>query len=114
MKTRYDNEVSDAMFIGQLRRLVNQFYKILPIRESGEPTLTQYMLSLQREMLGMQSLITALNDDAQYLTLLSTLQYMIDNECELPIIRSEVFKSINILKKLQDAYTRKCKKEASK
>lgn len=84
--------------------LVNQFYKILPIRESNDKTLNKYLCSLQRKMLGCKSLITALNNDEYYLCLLSVLQYMIDNDCNVDIVKRDVFESINIIKKLQKKY----------
>lgn len=102
--TRTGIDLRDQVVINRLGSFINQFYKILPIKESGEATLTQYMTSLQREMLGCQSLIIALNDDALYLSLLAILQFMIDNECDIRVTRSEVFKAINILKKMQRKY----------
>lgn len=104
MMTCYGVKLDGAMLRDRLDRLINQFYKILPIKESGEPTLIQYMKSLQREMLGCKALIVALNNDAQYLSLLSILQYMIDNDCDVATIKSDVFKAINILKHMQKTY----------
>lgn len=105
MMTVHEIEIENEMFVGRLKGLVNQFYKILPIRESGEPTLTKYILSLQREMLGYKALIVALHNDDQYLTLLSILQYMLDFEPSVDVVRSDVFKAISILKKLEQKYT---------
>lgn len=104
MKTRQGIDISKTMVMRRLNGMINQFYKILPIKESGEDTLQAYMLSLQREMLGCQSLVTALGNDPQYLTLLSILQYMIEHDCDVPTVRTEVFKSINILKRMQEKY----------
>lgn len=104
MRTRYGNELNDRMFAKKLESLVGQFFKILPIRESGEPTLIRYMQSLQREMLGLKELIIALDDDAQYLTLLSIIQYMIDHECDVPTTKSEVFRAISILKRMKGSF----------
>lgn len=104
MKTKYGIDISKKMVMRRLHGMVNQFYKILPIKESGGETLQAYMMSLLREMLGCQSLISALGDDPQYLALLSILQYMIDHDCDVATVRSEVFKSISILKRMQDRY----------
>ena len=107
MKTKYNIEVSNAMFINKLNVLVNQFYKILPIKESGEPSITQYLNGLLREMLGLKSLIQALDNDAMYMSLLSILQYLIDNDCDVATVKSDVFKSINILKKMISRFEKK-------
>lgn len=84
------------------KNLVNQFFKILPIRESGEDSLTTYMQSLQAELLGCKSLIGELQNDASYLTLLAILQYLIDNpECSVGVVKREVFKAISICNRLK-------------
>ena len=106
MKTSCDIELDNELFAKKLHAFVNQFYKILPIKESGEPSLPQYMKSLQREMLGCRSLILALENDAQYLSLLAILQYLIDNDCDVATVRSDVFKAIGILKKMQARFSK--------
>ena len=87
-----------------LMSLVSRVYKILPIRENNEATLGQYMKSLQREMLGTKALIRALDSDGRYMSIISILQYMIDYPCDISVTRSEVFKAIDILKKLIATY----------
>lgn len=104
MTTCYDTELSNELVCKQIKDLINRFYKILPIKESGEPTLKQYQSSLLREMLGFQSLIVALKYDDRYMSLLSILQYMIEFDPDVDLVRSDVFKAINILKSLQKKY----------
>lgn len=90
------------------RNLVNHFFKILPIREQNEGSLTTYMQSLQAELLGCRGLISAIQKDASYLTLLSILQYLIDNpECTVREVKREVFRAISICNKLKAQYTSK-------
>ena len=101
MKTCYGIDLNDRLYYNRLGNLINQFYKILPIKENGEPTLQKYMMALQREMLGCKGLIESLDNDPQYVSLLSILQYMIDNECDVQTVRSDVFKAIAILKRMQ-------------
>lgn len=108
MMTKHNIELSDELISRQIYDLVNRFYKILPIKESGEPTLKQYQESLLREMLGCQSLIVAFHQDDRYISLLSILQYMIDHDPDVSIVRSDVFRAIGILKNLQKKY---CKDE---
>ena len=107
MKTRHELEISDQMYANKLGGLINQFYKILPIKESGEPSLKQYMNSLQREMLGLKGLMGALQEDAQYLSLLSILEYLIENECDVATVKSDVFRAISIIKRMQARLTPK-------
>ncbi len=87
------------------RTLVNHFFKILPLRESNEDSLTTYMQSLQVELLGCKGLVSAIQNDASYLTLLSILQYLIDNpECTVREVKREVFRAISICNKLKAQY----------
>ena len=87
------------------KSLVNKFFKILPMRENGEPSLCVYMQSLQVELLGCQCFIEKMRTDASYLTLLSILQYLIDNpECTVREVRREVFNCISICNKLKSKY----------
>lgn len=104
MRTCVGVEVNDKMFFNRLEGLVNQFYKILPIRESGEVSLPKYLLSLQREMIGLKELIVVLENDAQYLSLLSILQYMITHDCDVATVKTDVFKAINIIKHMQKRF----------
>jgi len=104
MMTSKGVELPDMVVQKYFKALVGQFYKILPIKESGEPSLGKYMDSLQREMIGCRDLIVALDCDELYLSLLSMLQYLIENDCDTNTVRCEVFKAISICKKLQKKY----------
>lgn len=88
-----------------LRNLVNLFFKILPIRESGESSLEEYMKSLQAELLGCGELIKAIHEDPMFLSLIAILQFLIDHpENEIPVVKREVFKAISICNKLKARY----------
>lgn len=104
MMTVYDVEISDRMASKYLKTLVNRFYKILPLKEDEEDSLQPYLDSLLREMLGLHDLISLLKDDDRYLTLLSMVQYFISHETSVSEVRTEVFRAISILKKLQEKY----------
>lgn len=86
------------------KQLVNKFFKILPMREENEESLVVYMQSLKVELLGCQELIAPMRESADYLTLLSILQYLIDNpECKKSEVKREVFRAISICNKLRSA-----------
>lgn len=100
-----DSVVSRELLYNYFSTLVNSFFKILPIREDQEGSLVIYMQSLQRELLGCKELISAIQEDAQFLSLISILQYLINNSgCDFADMRREVFKAISICKKLQAKY----------
>ena len=98
-------ELDAKMILKYFRHLVNRFFKILPIREENEPTLCEYMASLQSELIGCSALIAALNNDPIFLSLISTLQYFIDNPDE-PVekYKREVFRCISSCNCLKSKY----------
>lgn len=97
--------MSTTMLGEYMRSLVNRFFKILPIKESGESSLDTYMRSLQAELLGCKKLIVSVCEDPEFMSLLNILQYLIDNpDVSVTIVRREVFRSISICNKLKAKY----------
>lgn len=105
----------DAIVLNNyFRALVNLFFKILPIWESGESSLETYMRSLQAELLGCKELIGAIHDDSLFLSLISILQYLIDNpSLEISTVKREVFRAISICNKLKARYAVSSEKEVA-
>ena len=84
--------------------LIYQFFKILPMKEDGEPSLEEYMNSLLLELIGCEGLMEELNYDSMFMSLIATLQYLIDNDCSTAVVKREVFKSITICKRIAKKY----------
>lgn len=106
MRTTYGTEISREMVANRVDDLIGQFYKILPLKEHGSPTLTKYIKSLLREMLGMKSLMEEWQQDARYLSLIGILEYYVKNpDSDVEEVRSDVFKAINVIKQLQEKYS---------
>lgn len=98
-------EINGAVIHNYFRTLVNLFFKILPMRESGSASLNTYMRSLQCELCGCGDLIAAINNDPRYVSLISILEYLIQHpDCDYHIVRREVFRAISICNKLQAKY----------
>lgn len=107
IKTITEVPISEELLHNYFHSLVNCFFKILPIRESGEKTLPVYIQSLQVELLGCKNLICELENDPGFITLLSILQYLLDNEdCPVPDVKREVFRAISICNKLEGKYAK--------
>lgn len=104
MNTISGHEIPNKMIENHLATLINKFFKILPLKEHEEPSLKDYMSSLQFELIGSQSLITAFHYDSRYLTLIVILQYMINNPCDVVEVKRQVFNAISICKKLKEKY----------
>ncbi len=108
IETSAGTEINSEMLSDYFRNLVNLFFKILPIREQNEESLTTYMQSLQAELLGFKSLICAIESNALFITLLSILQYLIDHhDCPVSVVKREVFRAISICNKLKSQYAEK-------
>lgn len=103
--TRTSTEISNELVHSYFKSLVNSFFKVLPMFENGESSLPTYLDSLQSELLGCGSFIPEFADEPQFLTLISILQFMIDNP-EEPVkkVRREVFKAISICNRLKTKY----------
>lgn len=87
------------------KTLVNNFFKVLPMRENNEETVQTYMKSLQIELIGCQEFVEIIKNDSLYLTLLAILQYLIDHpECPISEVKREIFRAISICNKLQARY----------
>lgn len=105
LDTSYGIPVDSRMLNNYLYSLVGRFFKILPIREEESETLVPYMESLLVELLGCSELILNIRFDARFLSLVGTLQYLIDNPNEtVDVYKREVFNSISICNKLKKQY----------
>lgn len=105
METRYNISIPGELVGNYFGKLVNMFYKILPMKENAEPSLPTYLNSLMFELVGAHSLMVSIKNDSQFLTLLSILENLIiDPDCDVSIVKREVFRGISICNKLKDRY----------
>ncbi|MDF2588221.1 MAG: hypothetical protein K0S41_2062 [Anaerocolumna sp.] len=84
--------------------LIDKTYKILPLKEENSSTLKSYLESYQRELIGNKELINLLKNEPQFISVLNTMQYLIDEEYSTSVCRKEVFKCIRILKDINEKY----------
>lgn len=97
--------INREMARNYFRSLVNRFFKILPIWEGGDGSVSLYMDALRSELLGCESIVLAIRNDGEYLSLISILQDLIDHpEYEHDKVRRSVFSSISICNKLIARY----------
>lgn len=99
MNTRY-GELPNELVGNYFQLLINNVYKILCLREDDCPTLCQYLENLLRELIGSQELITELQYNGLFLSLLATLESLV-TEIDYDNFKSDIFKCINIINKLQ-------------
>jgi hypothetical protein len=99
MKTKYGT-IPNQVIISSLQRLTGKVYKILPMKEEGCKTLDEYVSNLLRELINSKELIENLQFEGELFSLISTLEGLTNKEVDLTTYRSDVFKSLGIIKKM--------------
>jgi hypothetical protein len=99
METKYGT-IPNQVVICSLERLTGKVFKILPMREEECKTLDEYVGNLIRELINSKSLIVNLQFEGELLSLICTLEGLTDNEIDISVCKSDVFKSIDIIKKM--------------
>lgn len=96
-----DNSLVDQY----LERLKSRIFKILPLIEEKNDGIYSYVDSLIFELNGLQYVVKGLNDSANYITILSTLESISDElvmkEKDFKFLRSEILRLVSIVNKLQ-------------
>ena len=100
MNTKYGKLSSVTVEVG-LESYIDKIFKILPMREEKCPTLTIYIQGLIREFMGNSSLMEGLLYEKEFLSLAGTLENLISDDIKFEEFRSDVFKSISIVKKMK-------------
>ena len=96
--------IPDKLFVNYLNFLIGKVFKLLPMREQNDETLIKYMESLQRELIGNQELIARLKNNANFLSFLGKIQYLINNEVDIKIFKKDVFDCITLINKLKSEF----------
>jgi len=102
--TTNNSKLPDRLYENYLISLVGKFHKIMPMKEANDITLKKYMRSLLRELKGSNDLIIALDYNAYYMSLINTLQFLIDNDTNNEVCSVEIKKCISLIKKLITIY----------
>lgn len=97
-------DVTGELLHNYFKRLVNSFFKILPMREANESSLDAYIVTLQQELMGCGNFIPEMTNDPSFLTLLSILQYMRNNDISIKDTRKHVFNAISVCNELRSRY----------
>jgi len=103
IETNYE-AIPEQLFENYLNFLINKIYKILCLREEENEVPIKYMQSLQRELTGNQSLIVELKYDANFLSLLNKIEYLIYHKMDLSDFRKDIFDSISLINKIIERY----------
>lgn len=94
--TTRDSRIGKAAYVRNLRRLINQIYKILPLKEERNPDWKKGLKSIIVEVNGLDILF---GDKMSFLVLLTKLEGLFYEEEHL-IFRKTIFECIAILEEL--------------
>lgn len=96
--------VDDKVIVRYLDSAVDSIFKILPLYEENNETLDDYVDSLILELRGFVSEYGSVGT-IEYISIISTLngiRKIIDEKGNQPKVRREVFKCIDVIKKIRN------------
>lgn len=93
-QTKYNFAFTEEAFSKNIGRLINQLWKLIPMRENKE-NWKQHLTSLNLELVGLSKLY---NNSVLYISLLSKIEGLLSVETEFPVYRKVVFELISLLK----------------
>ena len=92
--TKYDFGISTSVLDQNVTRLINQLWKIIPMRENDEDWARQ-LETVKIEIAGLNEIFV---QDPRFLQLLSKLEGLqIEQDIEFPVYRKTVFEAISLL-----------------
>ena len=104
METKYDNlSINKEAIFDDLKRLVNQVWKLLPMRENNE-NWKKHLEGVILEFIGLQEIFV--EDELDFLIVISKLEGIKNSEIDFFQYRSEIFSIIHILGDKKNGLTR--------
>ena len=101
MMTKYETEISNDIIITNLKRIINQTYKLLPNREEGVDWETP-LSTINEEIAGMQILFCG-NLGPEMLTLMAKLEGLASlDKNDFFNFRRTIFECLNLLNRIKD------------
>lgn len=95
---------NSKLFTAYKKSLVDRVYKILPLYEESNSGLFANIQSLVYELHGLLNVVEYLDENANFLSLIATLESLSDDslffELEKETVKREVFKCIDLIKKM--------------
>ena len=99
MRTKYDFDISQSVVNQNITRLVNQLWKIIPMRENEEDWARQ-LETVKLEIAGLNEVFV---QDPRFLQLLSKLEGLqLEQDIEFPVYRKTVFEAISLLQECKN------------
>ena len=102
MKLKYDLEVSNYTIDKKLSTLINQIYKLLPIREEGSDWVKP-LETIIEELIGIDRLF--IEEEYKFFTLICKLEglFFLENEEDFQLYRRIIFECLSLVGDIQNA-----------
>lgn len=106
IETSVGTDISSELLANYFKTLVNQVFKILPMRELSQDSLQKYIWRLEAELIGCRDLLPCIKEDSYFASLLNILSYLSEHaqSCGVAEVRQLVFEAIGICGKLRMRY----------
>ena len=98
MMTKYGFNIDLEVFTKNCQRLINQMWKLIPMRENDED-YTKQLDTVINEIVGLNEILIS---RPQFLQLLSKLEGLRSVESTFDFYRKTVFEAINIVQELKN------------
>lgn len=96
--TKYGFDISEDIIATNIKRLTNQLWKLIPMRENGENWLNQ-LETVIIEIVGLKEIFLL---TPSFLVLLAKLEGLKElKELEFPVYRKTVFECITLLREIK-------------
>lgn len=97
---KYGVSIDKKDFSVNIKRIINQLYKILPMREQGKDW-KKPLETLIEQLCGMKRLIE--NQDSLFFTIICKMEGLFDltdDEIDMPLYRRTIFECLSLLNSL--------------
>lgn len=94
--TKYD--FSQEVYKTDRIRLINQLWKLVPMRENGEDWQAHLIIIIEE----LAGLVKIYNEKLEGLILLSKLEGLIAKDTDFMLYRKTIFKSIDLLSRMME------------
>lgn len=97
---KYGVSIDKEDFSVNIKRIINQLYKILPMREQGKDW-KKPLETLIEQLCGMKRLIE--NQDSLFFTIICKMEGLFDltdDEIDMPLYRRTIFECLSLLNSL--------------
>lgn len=106
---KFLEKITIAQKEAYFNHLINETFKILPlkeeaIRDKNNENLISYLSGFRAELMGFTFLFEISKQDPIVFSLLSKIEFLLNEEYDKKLCKKEVFDCISIIERIRDKY----------